>query len=163
MRQSCAWLDDLWIERLFQPASDLIQNWVGLSRASAACFCIDVASLAWIVSRLRGLSAAVTAWDSGHAFLDLAFLLLGLLAMLSLRTLFRRAGRKPANPLRRAMQSHRAIALLMLIARLVQLQAPALADLADLMMLLSAASALYLGACADRPPLRRCVSALAAA
>lgn len=155
MRTTFAPLDDALIKWLFQPISDLIKHRIGLDRTMAACFCIDMASLAWIVSRARGLSGSVAAWDASTAFCDLAFLLLGLVALISLRTLFRRAGRKPVNPLRLSMRPHRAIVLLMLATRLTQFQSPGLADVADFMMLLCATSALYLGACVEQPPLRR--------
>ncbi len=154
MRRAFAALDDLLFERLFQPASDLISYRIGLSRTAAACFCIDIACLAWIVSCERALSDAVAAWN-GAAVFELALPLLGLVALVSLRMLFRRTGDRLANPLRLAMQPHRAIALLMLISSLVRLQALSLADAADLAMLICAASALYLGACAGRPPIRR--------
>jgi hypothetical protein len=163
MRKTFATLDDVLIERLFQPATDLISDRTGLSRATAACFCVDVASLAWIVSQSRGLSDAVTGWDAATAFLDLSLLVLGLVALISLRTLFRRAGSKQANPLRQTMRPHRAVVLLMLVTRLVQLHGPGLADVADLAMLLCAASALYLGACAKPPPARRAWAPLTAA
>jgi len=101
------------------------------------------------------LSDAVAAWESGTAFLDLVLLLLGLVALASLRTLFRRAAGRQANPLRPAMRPHRAIVLLMLAARIAQLHTSGLAELADLAMLICAAAALYLGACVEPPPLRR--------
>ena len=154
MRKAFAPLDDVLFERLFQPASDLISYRIGLSRTAAACFCIDIACLAWIVSRGPALSGAVAAWNGAAAF-GLALLLLGLVALVSLRMLFRRTGDRLANPLRLAMQPHRAIALLMLVSTLVRLHATSLADAADLAMLMCAASALYLGACAGRPPIRR--------
>ena len=163
MRKTFAPLDDVLIERVFQPLSDLMEHRVGVSRATAACFCLDFASLAWIVSRESGLSDAVATWEASTAFLDLCLLLLGLAAMIGLRTVFRRAEGKQGNPLRPAMRPHRAIVLLMLVARLAQLQAPSLADTADLTMLAFAATALYLGACAERPPVRRGWSALAPA
>jgi hypothetical protein len=155
MWKTFASLDDALIERLFQPMSDAVANSIGCGRTAAACFCIDVASLAWIVSQMHGLSDAVIGWDAGSAFLDLSLLLLGLVAMVSLRTLFRRAGHQQANPLRPAMQRHRALVLLMLVARLAQLHGFGMAEVADVVMLLGAASALYLGACAERPPVRR--------
>jgi hypothetical protein len=156
MRKRFAALDDVLIERVFQPVSDLISNQIGLSKAMTACICIDIASISWIVSRTRGLSSAVTAWDPVATFLDLALLLLGLAALISLRSLFRRAAtRKQANPLRLAMQPHRAIVLLMLATRLTQLPTFDLTDAADVAMLLCASSALYLGACVERPPVRR--------
>lgn len=155
MRKTFAALDDVLIERVFQPASDVVSNRTGLSRTAIACFCVDSASLAWIVARARGLASAVTASTTGTAFRDTALLLLGLVALVSLRTLFRRAAtRKEANPLRLAMLPHRAIVLLMLASRLVQWQAPGLTDGADLAMLLCAIAALYLGACTERPPIQ---------
>ncbi len=148
-------IDDLLIERLFQPVSDFVRHRTVLSRPATSCICIDMASLAWIASRAQGLSDAVVLRNPSSAFLDLAVLLLGLVALVSLRTLFRRARNKPVNPLRPAMQPHRAIILLLLAARVLQLHVPTLADGADLLMLLYATSALYLGACAERPPVRR--------
>jgi len=155
MRKIFGPIDDLLIERLFQPVSDFVTHRTAFSRPMASCFCIDVASFAWIASRVRGLSEAVVTSDPGSAFVDLAVLLLGLVALVSLRTLFRRAGNKPANPLRLAMQPHRAIIVLMLAARLLQLRDSNLADGAEVLMLLCATSALYLGACVERPPVRR--------
>ena len=155
MRKTFAPVDDVLIERLFQPALDTITNRIGFDRGRAACFCLDIASVSWIVSRARGLSDAVVAWDASNAGAGFALLVLGLAALTSLRVLFRRAGSSGGNPLRMTMQPHRATVLLMLIVRLVQLQAPGLADAADLVMLVCAGSALYLGACAERPPIRR--------
>jgi hypothetical protein len=163
MRKTFAPIDDALIERLFQPVSDMVSGRVGAGGAAAACFCIDIASVAWIVSRMSGLSDAVIAWDAGSALLDLTTLVLGLVALVSLRTLFRRARVKPGNPLRKAMLPHRAIVLVMLAARLLRLQAPALAEAADIAMLIFAASALYLGACSERPPVRRTWAAWAGA
>jgi hypothetical protein len=155
MRKTFASIDDALFECVFQPFSDLLIDRIGISRGTAACIGIDCASLAWIASRVPGLSGAVIQWDATAAFLDLLLLLLGLIALVSLRTMFRRARGKQANPLRLVMQPHRAIVLLMLAARLVQLQAPGLTDAADLAMLLCATAALYLGACTERPPVRR--------
>lgn len=161
MRKAFAPLDDALIERLFQPAADLVRSRIGISRETAACFCVDIASLSWIASRSPGLSRAVTVWDASTAFLDLALLLLGIVALVSLRTLFRRTAASQANPLRPAMRPHRAIVLLMLTADLAQPQVPGLASAADIAMLAFAASALYFGACNERPPMRRGWSALA--
>jgi hypothetical protein len=163
MRKMFTPLDDMLIERLFQPASDMITHRIGVDRNRTACFCINLASLAWIVSRTQGLSDAALAGQSGTACLDLLLLLLGLVALLSLRTLFRRARQNYRNPLRPAMRPHRAIVLLMLAARLLQSPVPNLANAADIAMLVFAASALYLGACTERPPERRGVAALAPA
>lgn len=148
-------LDDALFDRFFQPASDMIAHRAGIARTIAACWCVDAASLSWIGSRVPSLSETVKAWHATQAFTGLAMLMLGLVALLSLRTLFRRAGSKSANPLRAAMRSHRAIALLMLLAQFAQLRGFGLADLADLAMLIFAVAAMYLGACAERPPVRR--------
>jgi hypothetical protein len=150
-------LDDLLIERLFQPLSDLILDRTGFNRTAVACFCTDAGSMAWVASRAPGLSDAVAAWDAAAAFLDLSLLLLGLAALISLRTVFRRAAAKQANPLRRGMRGHRGIVLVMLLARLAEPHAFGLAYWADVVMLLFAASALYVGAC-ERPPIRRWTS-----
>ena len=171
MRTSFAPLDDTLIEWLFQPAADLVHCRAGVGREAAACFCVDIASLAWITSRAPGLSSAVTTWDASTAFADLALLLLGMIALVSLRRLFRRSTANRANPLRAAMRPHRAVVLLMLAADLVQLRTPGLhtpglhtlglANAADLAMLVFAAAALYLAACRERPPPRRGWPALA--
>src|SRR5258707_48658 len=100
MRKTFAPLDDVLIERLVQPVVDLFTYRMGQSRAAVTCGCLDLASLAWITSRVGSLSAAVIAWDTGTTAVELLLLLLGLVALSSLRTLFRRAGRKPSNPLR---------------------------------------------------------------
>jgi hypothetical protein len=109
------------------------------------------------------LSDAVHSWDATAAFLDLSFILLGLAALTSLRTLFRRAKGKHENPLRPAMRPHRAFGLLMLLSQAAQLQAPGLTNAADIAMLAFATAALYLGACAERPPVRRAPALLVAA
>ncbi len=162
MRKTFSRLDTVLIERLYQPLLDFITDSSGVSRAAAACFCADIASLAWIVSRASGLSDAVTAWNANSAVAGFILLLLGLAALTGLRTLFRRAGGTQGNPLRIVMKPHRAIVLLMLVARLLQLETFAVADIADLAMLTFATSALYLGACAQRPPVRRSSAAFAA-
>jgi hypothetical protein len=162
MRKTFAPLDDVLIERLFQPMVDLVVQRIGFCRSAVACLCLDLAALSWIVSRAGGLSNAVAGWDAVGAFFDLAFLLLGLAALISLRTLFRKARGNLGNPLRAAMRPHRAIVLLMLASQLIQPQAPGMTDVADIAMLAFAAAALYLGACTERPPVRRSWTALAA-
>ena len=155
-----ATLDDAIIERLFQPAADMVRNRIGISRETAACFCADSAAMAWIVSRTPGLSDAVTAWNASAAVANLLILLLGLIALIGLRALFRRATAGRGNPLRPAMRPHRAGVLLMLAADLLPLRVPGLANAADIAMLMFAASALYFAACSERPPLRRSRGAL---
>ena len=152
--ETFAALDDVLIERLFQPASDLISYRIGLSRTAAACFCIDVACLAWIVSRARALSDAVRR-GTPRSILRPGVAAAGSRCPGQPADAVSAHRRQAGNPLRLAMQPHRAIVLLMLVSSLVQLQALSLADAADLAMLICAASALYLGACAERPPVRR--------
>ena len=160
MRKTFTRLDGVLIEELFQPTADLIAHRVRVGRGPVVCFCLDVASVSWIVSRWPGLSIAVAVHDNSSAFLDMLYLLLGLVALISLRTLFRRTTATYGNPLRIAMQPHRAIVLMMLAARLIQLQAPDLPDIADVAMLTFATFALYLGACAEPPPVHRRLAAL---
>jgi hypothetical protein len=143
------------IERLFQPACNLLTDRFGVARTSAAGFCLDIASLGWIVARVPPLSKEVVAWDAMAATLHLVILLVGLTALIGLRTVFRRQAGRQANPLRQTMRPHRAILLVMLIARFAQFQAPGMAEFADMAMLLAAIAALYLGACAERPPVHR--------
>lgn len=145
-------LDDVLIERVFQPVTDLTATRLGLGRLVLTCACLDAASLTWLMSRLPELTGDREATMCLQGML----LLLGLTALVSLRSLFRRAGHRPqGNPLRQAMRPHRAVILLLLSARLLQWHGPNLADAADLLMLLFSSVALYLGACAERPPLRR--------
>ncbi len=165
MRVTFASFDEFLIERMFQPACNLLAERLGIARASAAGFCIDIASLGWIIARVPPLSKEVMTWDAMAATLHLAILLFGLAALTGLRAVFRRqAGRqagRQANPLRQTMRPHRAILLVMLIARLAQFQAPGIAEFADMAMLLAAIAALYLGACAERPPVHRTLFAAA--
>lgn len=154
-------LDDALIERMFQPVADALSDRLGLERRRAACLCIDVASVGWILSQAKALSDAVMDWQAGTSFARMALLLLGLMALTGLRGLFLRlTGEAKGNPLRPAMRPHRMVVLLMLVARLVGFDVAGLAQVADLAMLGFAAVALYLGACAARPPVRRRRSAL---
>jgi hypothetical protein len=163
MQRHFARLDDALIERVFQPLADAITQRFGLGRLRAACFCLDGASIAWILSQSRGLGEAATAWHAGDASLRGILLLLGLVAMSSLRTLFQRLGAdgSSGSPLRRAMLPHRAVVLALLAGRTVN--ADGMEALADMAMLALAAAALYLGACAAPPPVRRRSSDMAQA
>ena len=157
MRRNFARLDDSLIERVFQPLADTLAERLGMDRLAAACLCVDIASVGCIVSQARSLLAGLMAWDASQAILRLTLLLVGLAALTSLRTLFRRvgAGGKAKNPLRISMQPHRAVVLLMLLSRLAGIGDAGFAGFADGAMLTFAAAALYLGACAARPPRRR--------
>jgi len=159
MHASFSRLDDALIERLFQPLADTVMDRFGLDRLRAACFCLDAASLAWIVSQAGGLGRDVGGWDAGPACLRLLLLVLGLAAMSSLRTLFQRMVAGGANPLRVAMVPHRGLALALFLGQLMT--AGGLAGWAELAMLGLAAAGLYLGACRARPPAHRRVAWLA--
>lgn len=160
MRVTFVSLDELLIERVFQPLCDRLAERFGVPRLSAAGFCLDLASLGWIAARVPGLSGDVMDWDAGPATMHAVILLVGLTALTGLRSLFRRqVTYRQANPLRRVMRPHRAILLVMLLARLAQMRAPGIAGFADIAMLVAAIVALYLGACAERPPVHRSVFA----
>lgn len=155
MYQVFAPFDDILIERVFQPLSDVMSDRFGLHRLRAASTCIELAAVAWALSQAPDLSHAVLGWQAASALVHLVLLLLGLTAMLSLRRLFRRVGTVAVNPLRRAMQPHRGVVVVLLAARLVTLHGMGMAETADLAMLGLAGLALYLGACSTRPPMHR--------
>lgn len=156
MQKVFAKFDGFLIERIFQPLCNLLADRFGIARFVAAGFCLDLASLGWIVSRAPGLARDVQAWDATPAGLHLILLLLGLTALTGLRSVFRRqAGQQKANPLREAMRPHRGILLLLFVARMAHVEPVGIAQAADGVMLVAALLALYLGACAERPPVRR--------
>jgi hypothetical protein len=151
MQASFAHIDDALIERVFQPLADSAASRTGLDRLRLAALFLDAASIAWILSQAGVLTQAVTQWNVGDGFLRILLLLLGLAALTSLRTAFQRVRvRNGANPLRVTMLPHRGVALALLAARLIALGG--FAGVADLAMLGCATCALYLGACATRPP-----------
>ena len=155
MRKAFASLDDLLIERFFQPVAILIANHTSLSQDRAIRCCLDTASFAWILSRVGVLSNAMSVPEPALVLLNVGLLLLGLTALMSLRILFRRPKSRQANPLRPAMQPHRAVVLLMLASNLLRAPPSGLGDMADMVMLVCTAAGLYLGACAGHPPRRR--------
>jgi hypothetical protein len=154
MQHTFVRLDDALIERLFQPLADILSLRMALDRLRVAGLFLDAASIAWILSQAGSLTSAVTQWQAGTASLRAVLLLLGLVALISLRVAFRRVGtRSGANPLRRVMLPHRGMVVALLVARLVGLTG--FAGAADLVMLGCAACALYLGACVSRPTVVR--------
>ena len=162
MHQTFMRIDEALFDRVFQPLCNSMADRFGIGRGATACYCLDIACLGWIISRAPGLSDDVMAWDAFPATCQAVILLVGLAGLTALRFLFRRPLRRGhGNPLRLSMRPHRAILLLMLIARLVQAPGFDLADIADLGMLLFTATALYIGACAERPPVRRVANRLA--
>lgn len=162
MDRRFAAFDTYLIERVFQPFCAIIAGFCGIGRIAAVCFCLDLAALAWIVSRAPALSADVARWEGAGSLFHLVLLLTGLVALTALRMLFRRSCGRAGNPLRLAMRPHRGITLVMLAARCIQAPTGQTADLADVAMLLATLTALYLGACAEPPALRRRSPAMAA-
>ncbi len=163
MRRFFAPLDDALFERLFQPLISLLTYRFGLRRRRIACLCIDVATIGWIVARAGGLSTVIAEGDGLSAALRTGLLLLGIGALISLRSLFRRIGDRRANPLRVAMLPHRAVILLLLAARAMHPAPGSLHEATDLAMLLFTWAALYLGACSEPPPVPRNASNLVGA
>ncbi|HTW69194.1 MAG TPA: hypothetical protein VME47_04830 [Acetobacteraceae bacterium] len=146
-----ACFDGALIERVFQPAADAISYRLGLDRLRIAGFCLDGASIAWIFSQAGGLSEAVTQWQACTVFLRVVLLMLGLLALCSLRVAFQRVtAAKGMNPLRVMMLPHRGVLLMLFATRLLALDS--FASAADFAALSFALCALYLGACVSPPP-----------
>jgi hypothetical protein len=105
---------------------------------------------------MPALSASVLRCEASTALWHTLVLVLGLVALTSLQILFRRmTASRRANPLRAAMLPHRACILLLLAVRLLDLDGAGLPEFADLAMLVCVTTALYLGACAEPPPVRR--------
>lgn len=102
----------------------------------ATCFCTDLSSLFGMTSRVHGLSQASIA---GY-ILRLSAAQSGRLDQLT--SLFRETMGKWQNPLRKTMQLHRAVMLLMLVTRMSVLQAPLLEETVDIVMLVFATFAL---------------------
>jgi hypothetical protein len=162
--KSFAEVDDLLLERVFQPVADFLAGHAGWGCRAVAGFCVDVAAVAWIAARAPALGGTAALREPGAFAMAAALLGLGLVALVSLRVLFRRVARgRHGNPLRAVMQPHRAVALLLLLVRVAQVRMPQLADVADVVMLLFSVGALYLGACAEPPPVPRGGKLLAAA
>lgn len=151
MLRRFACFDSALIERVFQPAADAVAYRLGLDRLRVAGFCLDGASIAWILSQAGSLSDAVTQWQACTAFLRLVLLMLGLLALCSLRVAFRRiTAAKGMNPLRVMMLPHRGVVLVLFFTRLLAVDS--FANAADFAALAFALCALYLGACTSPPP-----------
>jgi len=155
MLQRFAYFDGALIERVFQPAADTVSHHFGFDRLRIAGFCLDASSIGWILSQAGSLSEAVARWQAGAGLLRVLLLMLGLLALGSLRLAFQRVGAvRGMSPLRVTMLPHRGVLLALLCWRLLTLGG--FANVADLAALSFALCALYLGACAAPPP--RCLS-----
>ena len=159
MKENFTRVDDALIDRVFQPLADWMNDRMALGPNRAARFAIDLASLAWIIAQLGDVAHAVQMHDVRECtFLGFA-VVLGLWAFGILRGVFRRAdgaagAQAQANPLRPAMQVHRAACLFWMIALMVKtIAAPAgFGALALLAVGVFATAAVYIGACTNRPP-----------
>jgi hypothetical protein len=157
-------LDDLLIDRLCQPAVDWISQMREISCFGIARICIDISTVAWILSEADDAIAATKAGPLGMKMFQYALILVMLGALVTLRSVFERAGgtgsrgrAAQANPLRVSMATHRLILLVGLIGLLVQTVAGPVdfATVTRLAMSFFVTTGLYMGACMNRPPKRR--------
>lgn len=161
MRESFTRMDDVLIDRLFQPLADWLNGNMALGTNRAARTAIDLASLFWILAQAGALSRAAVSHEPGLALVVGVMIVLGLWGLTTLRAVFQqkdggakaRAGAQ-ANPLRPGMQLHRAICLLWMVAlALKTVLAPSgFVSLALLAVGVFATSAVYIGACNNQPP-----------
>jgi len=164
MKEGFARVDDALIDRVFQPLVDWIGDNTAFNGCRVARACIDLAALAWILSQTGNVARSVEAGNLRLEIFQFALIVVGLKAILVLRTLFQRMdGTRAArmggaeNPLRAGMQVHRAVCLLWLIGLLVKTGASptGLESLALLAIGVFATMGVYVGACSNPPPQRR--------
>src|ERR1700722_3246418 len=68
--------DGALIEYVFQPLANSITYRIGLDRLRVAGFCLDAASIAWILAQAGALTCSVAQWDATASFLRALLLLL---------------------------------------------------------------------------------------
>ncbi len=163
MQKNLARLDDTLIDKVCQPLADWIFESMTFDCFQISRFCIDLSALAWIVSQADGAVVAAKTGTSGLMAFQFTLIVLGLGAIMVLRSVFERGGTAGsgrgarANPLRAPMYIHRLVCLLGLNNVLVQMVA-APVDLGSMALLLVGGftvTAVYMGACSNRPPERR--------
>lgn len=161
MRERFTQVDDALIDRLFQPLADWMNHHMALGPNRAARTAIDLATLAWVCAQAGAAAKAFGSQDARSSVIGGAVLVAGLWAFTILRGVFHRKDsdakarvRAEANPLRPAMQLHRAACLFWMIALLFKtLAAPAdFGALALLAVGVFATAAVYIGACTNHPP-----------
>ena len=160
-------LDDLLIDKLCQPAADWVSQNKAINCFDIARICIDISTIAWILSEAGDAIAAANSGRLGLKIFQYALILVMLGALVTLRSVFEKAGgaagggRGGANPLRASMSTHRLILLIGLAGLLVQTVAGPLDfdSIARLAMSGFVTTGLYMGACLNRPPRRRQYSA----
>lgn len=161
MRESFTRMDDVLIDRLFQPLADWLDRYWALGPQRAARVCLDLASLAWICAEAGALATALSVHDVGMAAARGLLVVLGLAALTILRGVFtkkdsaaRAQTAAAANPLRPGMQTHRVLCLVWIAGLAVKaVAAPdGFEPLGLLGVALFATAAIYIGACTTPPP-----------
>jgi len=164
MKERFTQMDDVLIDRLFQPLADWMHHHLALGTNRAARSAIDLATLAWISAQAAAAARAFGSHDIASSVIGGAVMVAGLWAFSILRNVFQRKDgeasarvRVEANPLRPGMQLHRAACLFWMIALAVKtIAAPAdFGSLALLAVGAFATAAVYIGACTNNPPARR--------
>jgi hypothetical protein len=164
MKDRVSRVDDVLIDRLFQPLVDWMNCEMAIGAGRAARILLDLAALAWICAEAGSTSGAMAMRDVQAGFVVALILVAGLSALTILKGVFRHKdgggksrGAAQANPLRAGMQVHRVVCLVWVVALLVK-TALVPADFAALALLavgLFATAAVYIGACSNRPPKKR--------
>jgi hypothetical protein len=160
MQVSLARADDALIDCVCQPLVEWIERRTALDCFGVARLCTDLSALAWILSQLGSVSAAAGTGTLGLKVFQFALIVLGLGAILVLRTTFERVGGAASgrpNPLRAAMYVHRLACLLWLTGLSVKtvMSLSGFGSLALLAVGGFATMAAYVGACSNHPPKRR--------
>ena len=159
MTENFARLDDALIDRLFQPLADWMDRHIALGTNRAARTAIDLATLAWMAAQAGAAANAVGSHDLRSCLIPGVLMVAGLWAFTILRNVFQRTDgeakarvRAQANPLRPAMQLHRAACLFWMFALAVKTIAAPAGSLALLAVGVFATAAVYIGACTNHPP-----------
>lgn len=161
MKERFTQVDDALIDRLFQPLADWMNHHMALGPNRAARASIDLAMLAWVCAQAGAAAQALGSQNVRSCTIDGAVMVAGLWAFTILRNVFQRTdsvakarARAQANPLRPAMQPHRAACLFWMIGLAVKtIAAPAeFGALALLAVGAFATAAVYIGACTNHPP-----------
>lgn len=160
MRGVCGRLDDALIDTVCQPAVDRISGIAPFGCYRISRFCLDLSSVAWIVSQAGVTVAAAKSGVPGLMACQILLIILGLGAMSTLRSVFGRSSGVQggqANPLRPAMTVHRLTCLLWLAGLTAKtlMAPPDVASLALFAVSVFVTTGVYIGACANRPPERR--------
>ena len=161
MRKLMAAADDVVIDKICQPAVDWMSRFGEADCFRIARVCVDLAAFAWILSQANSTIAAVNSGITGLAAFQFTLIILGLAAIMTLRSVFdRSAGAgdngkgRWANPLRPRMFFHRLICLSSLLMQAL-LGADGFDAIALLLVQALATMAVYAGACSNGMPKTR--------